>query len=156
MACYIVMGRYLRLGDWWYRSTWGFNLGMIVKYYETEIKAFLKRCVFIVMLLVPFGLFCIYAAGHFRVDMEIQAIGFSLLIYLFVSVWGMRSNRCFLWLGKYSYEIYLCHPMVIAVYPLLGLNTVGGDLAYCAFLPVLTLSLSVALYRACKFCYSYI
>lgn len=37
-ACYFIMGKYLHLGDWWYRSTWGFNIGMIVKFLKLQSR----------------------------------------------------------------------------------------------------------------------
>ena len=138
-ACYFIMGKYLHLGDWWYRSTWGFNIGMIVKFFETPIKAQLKRFLIPVMFLVPFGLFCIYAAGHFGVDKEVQAIGISLLLLLFIYTTGFKTSKYFNWLGRYSYEIYLCHPMAIAFYPLWPINGFLGDCIYIISLFIVTM-----------------
>lgn len=133
------MGKYLHLGDWWYRSTWGFNIGMIVKQFETQIKAQLKRFLIPMMFLVPFGLFCVYAAGHFGIDMEVQAIGFSLLLLLFIYTMGFKTSKYFNWLGRYSYEIYLCHPMAISLYPLWPINGILGDCVYIVFLFFVTM-----------------
>lgn len=143
--CYFIMGNYLKFGDWWYRSTWGFNLGMIVKYYETQIKDQLMRFLIPVMLLVPVGLFCIYAAGHFGVDMEMQAIGFSIILLLFIYVTGFKASKYFNWLGKYSYEIYLCHSMGIAFYTLWPMDGIFGDIVYIFFLLSVTMLMAYLL-----------
>lgn len=143
--CYFIMGNYLKFGDWWYRSTCGFNLGMIVKYYETQIKTQLMRFIVPIMFIVPFFLFCIYASGHFGVGMEMQAIGFSILLLLFIYVTGFKSCNYFNWLGKYSYEIYLCHPMGIAFYALWPMHGIFGDLIYTFFLLSLTMLMAYLL-----------
>lgn len=145
IVCYVIMGKYLNFGDWWYRSTLGFNLGMIIKYYETYIKALLTQFIIPVMFLVPFGLFCIYAAGHFGVDMEMQAIGFSLLLLLFIYVTGFKTSKYFNWLDKYSYEIYLCHPMGIAFYTLWPMDGIFGDFIYTFFLLSVTMLMAYLL-----------
>lgn len=145
IVCYVIMGKYLNFGDWWYRSTLGFNLGMIIKYYETYIKALLTQFIIPVMFLVPFGLFCIYAAGHFGVDMEMQAIGFSLLLLLFIYVTGFKTSKYFNWLDKYSYEIYLCHPMGIAFYTLWPMDGIFGDFIYTVFLLSVTMLMAYLL-----------
>ena len=145
IVCYLIMGKYLHLGDWWYRSNWGFNVGMIVKYYEDIIKVYIKRFIIPVILLVPFALFCIYAAGHFGVDMEVQAIGFSLLSLLFIYLIGFKTNKYINWLGKYSYEIYLVHPMIIACFPLWQMGGTIGILIYVVFMLFATLLMSYVL-----------
>lgn len=132
VLCYILMGDIWHWGDWWYRSNLGFNLGMIVKYFEVDIRKVFERYPIPILLIVPFGLFCIYAGGHFHVDMEIQAVGFSLLILALVYVFGFRQNRVTQWLGKYSYEIYLTHGMLIPLYPYWPIRG-GREIHYMLF-----------------------
>lgn len=134
LACYLIMGKCLHLGDWWYRSNWGFNLGMLVRYFEGIIKTCIQRFVIPIIFLVPFALFCVYAAGHFGVDMEVQATGFSLLSLLFIYLIGFKTNKYFNWLGKYSYEIYLVHPMFISCFPLWSIDGDVGIFVYVVFL----------------------
>lgn len=147
---YIILGRWLHFGDWWYRSTWGFNLGMIVRLYEPLLKSLIRRYIILLLFVVPFGLFCIYASGHFGIDMEIYAIGFSLLSLVLIYITGFKSSKYFKWLGKYSYEIYLCHPMAISIYPLWPMTGVTGDLIYFVFLLFSTMVLSILLNKLTK------
>lgn len=144
---YFVLGKCFHLGDWWYRSTCGFNLGMIVKRYEETIKKWFSRYTLLTLLFVPFGLFCIYASGHFGIDMEAYAIGFSLISLALIYTCGFTHNKVINWIGKNSYEIYLCHPMIIALYPLWPKNGICSDVTFVCCLFVLTFVMASLLHK---------
>lgn len=134
LLCYVVMGHVWHWGDWWYRSNIGFNLGMIIKYFETDIRKIFSRYTIPFLSVIPLGLFCIYAGGHFGVDMEVQAIGFSLVILALIYVLGFFLGRCIQWLGKYSYEIYLVHGTLIPLYVCWPVAGILGDVLFALFL----------------------
>jgi len=144
---YFVLGKCFHLGDWWYRSTCGFNLGMLVRRYEETIKKWFSRYTLLTLLFVPFGLFCIYASGHFGIDMEAHAIGFSLISLALIYTCGFTHNIVVNWIGKNSYEIYLCHPMIIALYPLWPKNDICSDVTFVCCLFVLTFVMASLLHK---------
>lgn len=57
---------------------------------------------------------------------------------------GMFDNRVTKWLGKYSYEIYLTHGTVMAIYPLIE-NNLTNQCWFTVVCLLATAALSVAL-----------
>lgn len=123
---------------------------MIVKQNEDTIRKVFSRHTMPILMLIPFGLFCIYASGHFGIDMESHAFGFSLISLALIYILGIPKGKFITWIGKYSYEIYLCHPMAIAIYPIWKLSGVFGNCVYVVFMFTLTFVLSYILHLCCS------
>lgn len=125
---------YFKLGEWWYGSSIGFNLGMVVKQYEDRIQDYFSKYIYIAISFVPIVLMIIYLSSHFsshiNVYLEVSALGFSFIILTLIYVCGFFSSNLTTWLGKHSYEIYLCHPMVLTLYPYWKYHSISGNILF--------------------------
>ncbi len=112
-VAYILIVGYFKDGTWWYNTVICFPVGIIISFYKDQINEFLQNRtlpVLIVCLLVTFTGF--HFRSHF-ISYEIMSIFFVFVIILLCTHLKIE-NRLFLFLGKYSFEIYILQrlPMI--------------------------------------------
>lgn len=120
---FVCIGYAVKINRPWYGSTFCFWLGI---FYFLKRERFrevlvLKHCI---LSLVICGLLMIFSIGLFLINEDwivgdllgrnIASISFVMIVIL--CLYRLKlGNAVSMWLGKYSYEIFLFHPVFIAV-----------------------------------------
>ncbi len=142
---------WLQLDNPWYGSTLCFWLGIVYYIKKDRFeqifvcrRAFLKSAVCTLVMIASIGIF-FYVGG---VVGNLAARNMASLLFVVVLLTALYrfklGNRVSLWLGKYSYEIFLFHPLFISFFR----DWIANDVIYC--LAVMGASvLASVLYQIC-------
>lgn len=131
LALYVCLTYTLQLGRCWYISVWAFGVGVLYSKYEAEILNALNRFRWFKKAVVPLLLSAIalaYVLGaksatFIAVCYSLVYALISLLVVILCSgirVSLLNKSRIISFLSSISYELYLCHGVIL----LLMLNVV--------------------------------
>lgn len=105
----------------WYASTLCFFLGIVFsqEHGRNSIKYHKRAVIISALILVPVFILFIKSSENLGLLNAVYANGSSLLfciICYLLSYKNSLGNIISNWLGQFSYEIYLCHMMILKVY----------------------------------------
>lgn len=124
---YIVICRYIfGCGLWWYNSCMGFWLGSFISDKYKNFKKLVSRqeiyCLLITIIVIIFGVIMVLIKlGLFGNDSMSRVVADQISCMLFCLVIALAcmkiniGNCLTIWLGKYSFEIYLYHGLFIKI-----------------------------------------
>lgn len=130
---YIALGVYFQIPSNWYASIIGFYLGIKYGMNEEIVNKFLSKNTKLKFYILLFIFLILFAArlivskkissaeiihGPYR---NILCICFAFIIIMFLKIFDFNS-KILSKLGKYSYEIYIIHPIMIFVFRNLIIN----------------------------------
>lgn len=116
VACYNYA-----LGKWWYTTSFCFPLGVYVAFHNEKIKSNIVDNIY---LFVGFSVFLLAASTVAAltkilllasIAKTISSLTFAFLVYVGATVVSINSpflSR----LGKFSYEVYLCHIFILSLF----------------------------------------
>ena len=123
---YLFVVRFFQDGSWWYNTIMCFPAGVFISYYKNEICRLLDHKYFIAFIIC---IVIMLTASHFRnylIAYEMMSIFLCFAIILFCTFVKVE-NRLFMFLGKYSFEIYILQriPMIVFQKHLSGYTYMG-------------------------------
>ena len=107
----------------WYNTILCFNAGMFVSYYKEKIIEFLKdnyRYVLLFLIFVLIFLMC-HLQGYNYIVYLLKSIVFTIIIMM-LSMKIKIGNRLLLFLGKYTFSIYILQRISFIAYRYIGLS----------------------------------
>lgn len=116
----IVIG----LGDWWWKSSFAFNIGTLLPLVEKKykgVKTYAKEYNFIILLfclLVICSVPNVFHLGNSKILKLLMILLTTILpIFLYVAFKKIMfpRNRVLHFLGSISYEIYLLHGIILSL-----------------------------------------
>lgn len=113
-----IVGIRLGWGGYWINAVLAINVGAFYYLFEAKIKRMIGDYPKLSSLLLPLILgFMILALDKgFWIESFMCCICLPLLTVISIYYIGVINNRWIKFLGKYSYEIYLTHGAVLALY----------------------------------------
>lgn len=116
-------------GNWWWKSTLAFNIGMTYVLFEAKIKEKIARrpIVFWGCMIVALALLFIFTyadlSSPFIEGFPSYSMSYWLLpLFVLFAIYftGMPKGRIFNFLGKISYELYIVHGVFVWLMPYNG------------------------------------
>ncbi len=154
-ACiFVVAAFYCRIDNPWYGSTLCFPLGMMYAQHEEEWNQYLRKkywfknaalvfiCMVCIILFFVLGNRSLVGNPAAR---NMASVSFSIWVLSVIQKVKI-DYKAFRWLGKISYEIFLLHPVCIAVLNDFNLN----PYAYAAVCVVGSVAMAKAIHIPCK------
>ena len=139
---YISVVSYLGLGMWWYYSCLSFPLGLLISYYEKDIRIKSTRAVAFIGLLLSY--ICRYFNSRnigdetFYIILHlIASVMFCTLFWCCLRMFNIK-HRIWNFIGKISYEVYLIHILVMDLLNYSGKN----DVLYVVLVFLITMPLA--------------
>lgn len=149
----IIMFYFIGLDNPWYGSTVCFSLGIAYCIYKDRIKniSSVLRRIGGVILTIILGLSMV---GFFMFPNQIvgilfcrniASVSFCMIIILILEKLSL-GNKINLFLGKYSYEIFLIHPLIIKEVSKFKCS----DYMFCIIVIIATIALAVIIHKICE------
>lgn len=116
-------------GNWWWKSTLAFNIGMTYVLFESRIKEKIARRPIVFWIIMIVALALLYAftyadlASPFIEGFPSYSLSFWLLpVFVLFAIYfiGMPTGKVFGFLGKISYELYIVHEVFVWMMPYNG------------------------------------
>lgn len=141
-----AIGIKLAWGAYWINAVLAINVGTAYCLIETKLKKAIvfNRSLFSLMVPIALALVIVATNQGFWISSFTCSICVPIMTVFLIYYLGMFDNRVTKWLGKYSYEIYLTHGTVMAIYPLIE-NNLTNQCWFTVVCLLATAALSVAL-----------
>ena len=127
---YCLYGKYGGLDLWWYDTALCVPLGMFYSYFKNKLDRFFQKnnLIYYLSLLISILVYVFSTHFHFQtrnnVLIIVSRLFFSILVVMITMKVSMK-NRVLLWLGKYSFGIYIMQriPMIIIIHYMPNINS---------------------------------
>lgn len=107
----------LEWGEHWYLSNLGLVSGMLVMYYEHKLRILILNNKLLILLLTNIMGLVLFIITHYNGRLLPIFYGVApLLIYVVVCTLPKIRNNILVLLGRYSYEIYISHGVLIVMF----------------------------------------
>lgn len=107
----------LNWGEHWYLSNLGLASGMFLMHYEHKLRAIIHNNKLLMLLLTNIVGMALFIITHYNGVLLPFAYGLvPLLIYVIVCTLPKTRNSVLVLLGRYSYEIYISHGVLIVMF----------------------------------------
>ena len=131
-----------------WRSTPAFALGLIYKFYESQVLRQEKR----MMILVVIVSLILLAFANLLNFKDLNFLFVCIIVFGALSLYRVKNNRLVLFFSKISFEMYLVQSIAIGTVDLLSLRI---SLLYCLLVIALDIVLAILLSYFSRFMKGY-
>lgn len=150
LLLYAMVLRVMGWKEHWYASSLSIPFGMLICYYRDKIAVFFQSRYMLCILSSIAAISITYASGVVGFAYWTISITIPFCFYLYRYFWMYMNIGLIHFLGKYSYEIYLCHGVFITLCAKFINKVTTLEFSLLAFVSILLLLLiSVALQWFC-------
>ena len=138
---YIILAMNLKYGFWWYNSSLPFIVGLLWGKYQVKIDEFTNRYYFISLIILTILLFVSHQYDYVLARLQIvdrysytlaanlDNVIFTLYFLLFLKKIDF-SNKYLIFIGEFSFEIYMIHGLLISVLGKYFISSKINDVIY--------------------------
>lgn len=99
----------------WYATCLSIPLGMCISLYRKEVGSFFVNRTGWCIALTFVAMAVTYVSGVIGLSYWLISFTVPFCFYIYIYIWSFFDTKVIRFLGKYSYEIYLCHGAFITI-----------------------------------------